>query len=67
MLSTRWAWRPQEGPQQALLVRLRSFVALTCIRVDRQTKASYATYEAAEKAGKAIKKDYPILQVAVTA
>jgi len=28
------------------------------LRVDRQTKASYATYEAAEKAGKAIKKDY---------
>src|SRR5437016_7981650 len=21
----RWAWRPQEGPQQALVVRLRSF------------------------------------------
>jgi hypothetical protein len=20
-----WAWRPQEGPQQALVVRLRSF------------------------------------------
>jgi hypothetical protein len=34
------------------------------LQVDRQTKASYATYEAAE-AGKAIKKDYPILQVAV--
>ena len=30
-----------------------------------ETKASYATYEAAEKAGKAIKKDHPILQVAV--
>ena len=35
------------------------------LRVDRQTKASYATYEAAEKAGKAIKKYHPILQVAV--
>jgi putative tryptophan/tyrosine transport system substrate-binding protein len=23
----RWAWRPQEGPQQALVVRLRSFGA----------------------------------------
>jgi hypothetical protein len=33
--------------------------------VDRQTKESYATYEAAEAAGLAIKKDYPILQVAV--
>jgi hypothetical protein len=28
-------------------------------------KASYATYEAAGVAGKAIKKDYPIVQVAV--
>ena len=35
------------------------------LRVDRQTKGSYATYEAAETAGKGIKKSYPILQVAV--
>ena len=35
------------------------------LRVDRQMKASYATYEAAEKAGLRIKKEHPILQVAV--
>jgi hypothetical protein len=35
------------------------------LQVDRQTKASYATWEAAEKAGLAIKKEHPILQVAV--
>ena len=35
------------------------------LQVDRQTKGSYATYEAAETAGIAIKKHYPILQVAV--
>jgi hypothetical protein len=35
------------------------------LQVDRQTKASYATYEAAETAGIGIKKNYPILQVAV--
>jgi len=35
------------------------------LQVDRQTKASYATYEAAEKAGLGIKKEHPILQVAV--
>jgi hypothetical protein len=30
----RWAWRPQEGPQQALVVRLRSFGApVTCMPV----------------------------------
>jgi hypothetical protein len=33
--------------------------------VDRQTKESYTTYEAAEAAGLAIKKDHPILQVTV--
>jgi hypothetical protein len=35
------------------------------LQVDRQTKASYTTYEAAEAAGMAIKKDHPIVQVAV--
>jgi len=35
------------------------------LQVDRQTKESYTTYEAAEAAGMAIKKAYPILQVAV--
>jgi hypothetical protein len=35
------------------------------LQVDRQTKGSYATYEAAEAVGMAIKKDYPILEVAV--
>jgi hypothetical protein len=35
------------------------------LQVDRQTKASYPTIEAAEAAGQVIKKNYPILQVAV--
>lgn len=35
------------------------------LQVDRQTKASYMTYEAAEKAGLAIKQEHPIVQVAV--
>ena len=35
------------------------------LQVDRQTKASYATYEAAENAGLAIKRKYPIVQVSV--
>ena len=35
------------------------------LQVDRQTKGSYATREAAEEAGLAIKKTYPILQVVV--
>ena len=35
------------------------------LQVDRQTKRSFATYEAAEEVGMAIKKSYPILQVTV--
>ena len=35
------------------------------LQVDRQTKESYTTYEAAEAAGMAIKTAYPVLQVAV--
>ena len=35
------------------------------LQVDRQTKGSYATYEAAETAGLGIKKEHPILQVAI--
>jgi hypothetical protein len=35
------------------------------LKVDRQTKSSYDTYEAAEAAGMTIKKEYPILQVAI--
>jgi hypothetical protein len=35
------------------------------LQVDRQTKASFETYEAAQEAGFAIKKGYPILQVAI--
>jgi hypothetical protein len=33
--------------------------------VDRQTKATFATYEAAEEAGKEIKKGHPVVRVAV--
>ncbi len=35
------------------------------VQVDRQTKVSYGTYEAAERAGVAIKQNHPIVQVAV--
>ena len=35
------------------------------LQVDRQTKASYVTYEAAEQAGLVIKQAHPILQVAI--
>jgi hypothetical protein len=35
------------------------------LQVDRQTKASYATFDDAEGAGLAIKKGYPVVQVSV--
>jgi hypothetical protein len=35
------------------------------LQVDRQTKASYVTYEDAEQAGLVIKQAHPILQVAI--
>lgn len=35
------------------------------LQVDRQTKASFTTFEAAEEAGLAIKQGHPIVQVAV--
>jgi hypothetical protein len=35
------------------------------LQMDQQTKSSYATYEDAKTAGRGIKKDYPILGVAV--
>jgi hypothetical protein len=35
------------------------------LQVDRQTKASYLTYEDAEQAGLVIKQAHPIVQVAV--
>ena len=35
------------------------------LEIDRQMKASFASFEEAEKAGKAIKKAYPVVQVSV--
>jgi hypothetical protein len=35
------------------------------LQVDRQTKASYATYDDAEAAGLTIKKGFPVVQVTV--
>jgi len=35
------------------------------LQVDRQTKVSYGTYEAAERAGMAIKQSHPLVQVAI--
>ena len=56
---------PEESVPEPVTQRKRVDGGRFRLQVDRQTKASYATYEAAEKAGKAIKKDHAILHVAV--
>ncbi len=55
----------EEPVQDLVTQRKRPDSGRYRLQVDRQTKESYATYEAAEAAGVAIKKDHPILRVAV--
>jgi len=55
----------EEPAQDLVTQRKRPDGGRFRLEVDRQTKESFTTYEAAEAAGLAIKKDYPILQVAV--
>jgi hypothetical protein len=56
---------PDEPVEDVVTQRKRPDGGRFRLQVDRQTKDSYATYEAAEAAGLAIKKAYPILYVAV--
>jgi hypothetical protein len=56
---------PGEEQQVQLSQNKRAELGRFLLQVDRQTKRSYQTMEAAEEAGKAIKKKHPILQVAV--
>jgi hypothetical protein len=55
----------EEPAQELFRQRKKPDVGQFRLQVDRQTKASFTTYEAAEEAGFAIKKGYPLLQVAV--
>ena len=55
----------EEPAEEVVTQRKRPDSGRFRLQVDRQTKESYATSEAAEAAGLAIKKAYPILQVAV--
>lgn len=56
---------PEEAVPEPVTQRKQPDGGRFRLQVDRQTKASYATYEAAETAGIGIKKNYPILQVVV--
>ena len=51
--------------QEVLSQSKRPEVGRFLLQVDRQTKGSYATAEAAEKAGMVIKKGHPIVRVFV--
>ena len=56
---------PEESVSEPVTQRKRVDGGRFRLQVDRQTKASYATNEAAEEAGLGIKKEHPMLQVAV--
>jgi hypothetical protein len=56
---------PEEPAQEPIGQRKRPEAGPFCLQVDRQTKASYATYEAAEQAALAIKKGHPVVRVAI--
>jgi hypothetical protein len=56
---------PDEPAQENMGQRKRPESGRFRLQVDRQTKASYATYDDAEEAGLAIKKGFPIVQVTV--
>jgi hypothetical protein len=56
---------PEEPVLELLGQRKRPEKGQFLLQVDRQTKTSYATYEAAEEAGLVIKRGHPIVQVAV--
>jgi hypothetical protein len=56
---------PEESVPEPVTQRKLAENSRFRLQVDRQTKASYTTYEAAEKVGLGIKKEHPVLQVAV--
>ena len=56
---------PDEPAQELFSQRRKPEVGQFRLQVDRQTKASFTTFEAAEEAGLEIKKGHPIVRVAV--
>jgi hypothetical protein len=55
----------EEPAEELFTQRKRPEKGQFWLQVDRQTKGSYTTSEAAEAAGMAIKKAHPIVQVSV--
>ena len=56
---------PDEAPQAAPSQHAKRDAGPFRLQVDRQTKGSYMTQEAAEAAGMLIKKSHPIVQVSI--
>jgi hypothetical protein len=56
---------PEEPEQELFSQRRKPEIGQVRLQVDRQTKATFSTYEAAEEAGKEIKKGHPVVRVAV--
>ena len=56
---------PEEPAQELLSQRRKPDVGQFRLQVDRQTKASFATYDEAEAAGVVIKKGHPVVRVSV--
>ena len=55
----------EEPAEERFSQRRKPDIGQFRLQVDRQTKASFATYEAAEAAGMVIKKGHPVVRVAV--
>jgi hypothetical protein len=56
---------PEEPAQEMFSQRRRPETGQFLLQVDRQTKASFTTFEAAEAAGRVIKKNFPVVRVAI--
>jgi len=55
----------EKEPTEVLSQRKRTDSGRYLLQVDRQTKGSYQTQDEAQKAGLAIKKNHPVVQVSV--
>ena len=56
---------PEEPAQELFSQRRKPDTGQFRLQVDRQTKASFATYDAAEEAAMVIKKGHPVVRVSV--
>jgi len=56
---------PEEPAEESFGQRRRPDLSRFRLQVDRQTKGSYTTIEAAQQAGLAIKTAHPVVQVGV--